>query len=117
MLYVKCAEHFEKVMQFAAQMGLVEQLYSRLDYLSSYANRKGCTYAKDEGKNTRCYLYSDFAPHSFAFTMMRQEELDGEWEMWFNGGLIYQGPECPADGSAPSFTVSLDKATGWFIHT
>jgi hypothetical protein len=31
--------------------------------------------------------------------------------------LIYQGPNCPADGSFPSLCVSLAPGTGWFVHT
>ena len=37
--------------------------------------------------------------------------------MAMNGGLIFQGPGLPADGSFPSLTVSLASGTGWFCHT
>ena len=117
MLVVKCPEHFGKVMEFAAEMNLVDQFLSVLKRQSEYANGPGCSYDREEGKNTKCELYSDFAPYSFTFVMFRQEEPDGEWKPWFNGGLIYQGPGLPANGSAPSFTVSLNKDTGWFVHT
>jgi hypothetical protein len=45
------------------------------------------------------------------------------WKPGLVGGLIYSGPGAPSDGSAPSFSVSLnpDPATGrkhiWSIHT
>jgi hypothetical protein len=45
------------------------------------------------------------------------------WKPGLVGGLIYSGPGAPSDGSAPSFSVSLnpDAATGrkhmWSIHT
>jgi len=45
------------------------------------------------------------------------------WKPGLVGGLIYSGPCAPSDGSAPSFSVSLnpDAATGrkhmWSIHT
>lgn len=43
---------------------------------------------------------------------------DKNWQHWFNGGLIYQGPAQPADGGFPSLTVSLDSTKhGWFVHT
>jgi hypothetical protein len=32
------------------------------------------------------------------------------------GGLIYQGPACPGDGSFPSLTVNLSSDHGWFRH-
>jgi hypothetical protein len=35
----------------------------------------------------------------------------------FNGGLLFQGPSHPADGSSPSLTVSLASGNGWFCHT
>lgn len=73
-------------------------------------------YAVADGKNTRCTLFRDFAPYSFEFLMERSEN-GRDYERWFNGGLIYQGPDVPADGSAPSLTVSIDsKRNGWFVH-
>jgi hypothetical protein len=69
----------------------------------------------------RCRLYSDFAPHSF-FWRIEYSSLEG-WKPGLVGGLIYSGPGAPSDGSAPSFSVSLnpDAATGrkhmWSIHT
>lgn len=117
MLDIKCPEYFAEVMRFATQTGLTEQLMRTLIREAEYANGEGCAYDQSEGKNTKCEIYSDFAPHSFRFNMLCQKEPDGEWEFWFNGGIIYQGPEQPADGSAPSFTVSLNSGTGWFVHT
>lgn len=100
MLVIHDPEYLDLVRDFAKSMGLEQQLQQKLDYLAEYG----------DGNNT-CKLGKDFAPHSFIFTMFR----DGSY--WFNGGLIYQGPDCPADGSFPSFTVSLAKRTGWFVHT
>jgi hypothetical protein len=53
---------------------------------------------------------------------MEYSSLEG-WKPGLVGGLIYSGPGAPSDGSAPSFSVSLnpDAATGqkhtWSIHT
>ncbi len=54
----------------------------------------------------------------------RWEELPGNdgmdhWTRGHNGGLIFNGPQHPCDGSAPQYTVSLDTNTtpGWGIHT
>jgi hypothetical protein len=53
---------------------------------------------------------------------MEHSSLDG-WKPGLVGGLIYSGPGVPSDGSAPSFSVSLnpDAASGrehtWSIHT
>jgi hypothetical protein len=41
----------------------------------------------------------------------------GQRKFSFNGGLIYQGPDSPADGSFPSLCVGLASGTGWFCHT
>ena len=116
--YPECQDHARKVFETAKTMGLWSQLREALYYLHTYANREGCTYDKwNRRGNTRCDLYPDFAPHSFAVTMTRQDP-DGTWRPWWNGGLIYQGPEAPADGSFPSLTVSLNpKDVGWFLHT
>jgi hypothetical protein len=63
-------------------------------------------------------LSGDFAPRSFSFCHYILPEKAGEKRQFgMNGGLIYQGPVSPADGSFPSLTVSLASGTGWFCHT
>ena len=101
MLVVKCQEHLDYVRKFAAERGLTDQLQSKLDYLDTYAGRE----------NTECHLFQDFAPYSFEFVMLRGGVR------WFNGGMIYQGPDQPGDGSFPALTVSLDSSHGWTINT
>jgi hypothetical protein len=62
----------------------------------------------------------DVAPYSFSFAhfaLPKVTDEKPERKFWFNGGLIYQGPSVPADGSFPSLTVSLTPGTGWFCHT
>lgn len=119
---------FLEIMKFAAENDLLTQLLDQLDYLSSYANREGCRYAINKGKNTCCTLGMDFAPLSMSIRMeccetwYKNKELHesqgGKWEYWFNGGLIYSGPGQPSDGSGPSFTVSVDPCKhGWSVHT
>jgi hypothetical protein len=101
--------HLEKVREFARSMNLEEKLERQLDYLGSYA-------CHEDPERTRCQLYTDFAPHSFTFVMERKNPL-GEYERWFNGGLIYNGPDCPNDGSFPALTVSFGDSIGWSVHT
>jgi Domain of unknown function (DUF4120) len=101
MLTILNQAHFDKVKAFAEQVGLADQLQRRLDWLSHYG-------AFEEYE---CRMGRDFAPHSFSFAMFK----DGKYS--FRGGLIYQGPDSPADGSFPSLTVSLASGTGWFVHT
>jgi hypothetical protein len=96
-------ERLEQVREFARTMGLTSQLERQIDFLATYG----------EGKY-QCSLGYDFAPHSFSFAQYR---MGAERKFIFNGGLIYQGPNCPADGSFPSLTVSLASGTGWFCHT
>lgn len=71
-----CKEHFGKVKEFARRTGQLEQLEKQLKLLENY------------GDETRCLLYSGFAPYSFAF-MIQSKSKKGEWQNWFNGGLIY----------------------------
>lgn len=120
MLDVRCPEYLDAVKRFAQTMGLADQLQSRLDYLNAYAYHPDDTsfHCRTE---KRCVLGKDFAPHSFSFAMYErdpeQPDNPDAWKFWFQGGLIYQGPDSPANGSGPSFTVSLAEGTGWFVHT
>lgn len=110
-------EKMREAFAFAETVGLTRQLVGRLDYLASYAGqRDGPPHRYDL---TRCVLTPDFAPHSFAFTMERTgiSARDGLAPFWFSGALVYQGPESPADGRAPSFCVSLATGDGWHVHT
>ena len=82
--------------------------------LAHYAEERG----KQEGFVVRTTLWRDFAPLSFRFT--HEITRDGEtWESWLSGGLIYEGPDVPADGSFPSLTVSVGSngKPGWGVHT
>lgn len=110
MLVVKCQERLDKVRLFADQVGLRQQLEEKLQYLSTYGG------GEKREDYCRCDLYHDFAPYSFRFELYRTEE-GKEPRLWFVGGLIYQGPSVPANGSFPSLTVSLAKGHGWFVHT
>jgi hypothetical protein len=122
MLVIADPDHFASVCKFAAQIGLAGQLAGKLAYLDQYAyDPDGQEFQRRIEK--KCVLGKDFAPHSFSFAIYQRDlkvENLGDaptWKFWFNGGLIYQGPDCPADGSFPSLTVSLAKGTGWFVHT
>ena len=112
MLIIENQEHFDSVGDFAGSVGAGAELQRHLDFLASFGG--------DVAK-VRCRLYSDFAPHSF-FWRMEYSSADG-WKTRLVGGLIYSGPGAPSDGSAPSFSVSLnpDAAAGrkhmWSNHT
>jgi len=104
MIKIEDPDYFAEVMQFALAHGCADKLTERLDYLTQY----------HEGENT-CQLYKDWAPYSFAFLMVRP---DGT--RWFNGGLMYSGPDQPLDGSFPALTVGIgidSSKHGWSIHT
>lgn len=104
MIRIACPEHFAETLEFAASVGAFKAFMKRVEYLTTYG----------DGLNT-VELHKDWAPHSFEFLMLRP---DGT--RWFNGGLIYQGPGQPGDGSAPALTVSLcsDPAVHkWGVHT
>jgi hypothetical protein len=112
-LDLETLDHLERVREFAAAMGLRSQLEHQLTWLHNYG------YHDDGPRKRQCMLSKDFAPHSFCFGhyALPLFSTTGKRAMWFNGGLIYQGPGQPADGSFPSLIVSLDRHTGWFCHT
>jgi hypothetical protein len=109
-LIIQCQEHYDKVMAFAREVGAEAELQEQLDRLGMWF-----------GEDIECELYTDFAPHSFLWANYRT--VNGERKMVIAGGLIYSGPGVPSNGSAPSFTVSLnsDAACGskhqWSVHT
>jgi hypothetical protein len=94
----------------------VAQLTDRLNYLATYATGEGCLYANADGADTRCHLYPDFAPHSFAFSMECKKPNE-DWRPWFSGALLlYDVGATGADGPQFSVRLASDKA-GWEIHT
>jgi hypothetical protein len=103
--------YLESVKAFAERTGQTEKLQEQLDYLGGYA----C----NDGRQTRCLLYRDSSPQSFAFMMQikRETDPDESYRDWFNGGLLYYG--VGEDGvSDPQFSVRLDSSSqGWEVHT
>jgi hypothetical protein len=74
----------------------------------------------DHGENRKCVIGTDFAPYSLSFAY-GEMTTDPE-PTWIgrpiNGGLIYHGPhDGHGSGQAPSFSVTMDKADGWVLHT
>lgn len=105
----------DEAIKHAASFNLLDQLFKQLVYLGGYGMDR-----EQPLKVSRCTLAQDFAPLSFRFVMERGEMLSPteiKWDFWFNGGLIYQGPDIAADGSFPVLTVSLNDGVGWFVHT
>jgi hypothetical protein len=102
----------EEVREFARSMGLTDQLESQLHFLDGYSDN-------GEVRKRQCILAYDFAPHSFSFCHYRLAAFSrtGQREYIFNGAMIYQGPDSPANGLGPSLCVSLAPGTGWFCHT
>ncbi len=99
-------QKYDEVRAFAEQVGALDKFEEALERLRNLA-----------GKDSKCTLYSDFAPHSFEFVITRNGQR------WINGGLIYSGPGQASNGGGPSFTVSLDPDASqgishkWSIHT
>lgn len=111
-------EHYARVLEFAKAIGKLDDLTQQLDYLDTYASGEGCTYDKAKTGGTRCLLFKDHAPYSFQFVMECRAHPSMPWERWFNGGVIFEGPTQPLNGSAPAFTVSCgEPKVGWSIHT
>jgi len=103
-LVIECKQHYEDVIQFAEEHGCRDQLNSM------FARLAGMTSWPD-----LCFVHKDFAPHSFAFMIG-----DGKQRRQLMGGLIYSGPAQSLDGSAPTYTVSVEPPSNehkWGIHT
>jgi len=116
MLMIENLDYYNEVVKEAKKLGMYENeelqrpLKWCLDYLAKYADHEG------DGL-TRCWLYKDFAPRSFAFVMERKDK-EGTYQRWFNGGLIFHG-ELDSGVGAPTFSVRLGDTSksGWSIHT
>ena len=112
MLVIMDEKYLEEVKAFADKIGLREQLDEKLKYLDEYAEHG------DRGK-TVCRLGKDFAPYSFAFTMLKRTSTEGkEYEYFFNGGLLFHDPhDGGGSGSFPTLAVTLEPIHGWSVHT
>lgn len=140
MLRVDDPEYFGAVMRYAATRGSgpTATLLAALRHPWLGGPDPDGRYEREE----ICELHKDFAPYSFTFTtwfrvldydgkedemqakygkrnLRTFEGIGGFWARDVFGGLIYQGPSQPADGSFPSLTVSISpgEREGWFIHT
>jgi hypothetical protein len=102
---IEVLDHLDAVRENARQMGLSVQLERQLDYLATYG-----------GHNYQCVLGKDFAPYSFDFALYRPGVKDAR-KFVFNGGLLFQSTQQPANGSFPLLSVSLHSDSGWFVHT
>ena len=117
MIEVQAKDELKKIINFAIDNDCLDKLLNQLQYLSSY----GSGTPDFIPGSIKCVLHHDFAPMSMSFEMLTKK--DGEWDVWFNGGLIYSGPGNPSDGRAPSLTMSLDADAHvgnkhmWSVHT
>ena len=95
-------EYLTEVQRFAASVGKLESLQRCLDRLQRIA----------ENLDGTVHMGRDFAPYSFLFGI----EAGGRTRL--NGGVIFHGShDNGGDGSAPTYSVSLDPQDGWSIHT
>ena len=104
-------DRLEQVREFARSMGLSNKLEHQLNCLAGMATTASPLVSACSPTTSRRTSFS------FCHYMLPAYSGTGQREFSFNGGLIYQGPSCPADGSFPSLTVSLASGTGWFCHT
>jgi len=110
MLDIQNQKHFDDVKAFAERMDKFNQLKEQLDYLDTYADH--------ENKGlTKCVLGKDWAPYSFAFTMMKRD-ANGEYRYWFNGGLIFYDVGDTGVGE-PQLSVRIGDTSesGWNVNT
>ena len=78
MLVVECKERLSEVREKAQEMGILDRLEERLEYLASYGGGDS---------DYVCRLYHDFADLSFGFSLFRK--VSGEERHVMSGGLIY----------------------------
>lgn len=115
----RCECYFSEVESFAKQTGRYENLMLQLrrlcqgdradDELSSWG---------EPLVDLKVLLFSDFAPQSFTFCVMKKRCSEDEWERLYNGGLIFHGQhDSGGDGGAPTYSVNLTPHDGWSIHT
>ena len=103
-----------QIKEFAEKIGLLDQLNSTLEGLEQYVTNK-----------VEVTLFPDLAPYSLYFIVRIKEEfVDDEvllrprGSTILDGGIIYHGKhDGYGSGSAPTFSVTVDKADGWRIHT
>jgi hypothetical protein len=63
-------------------------------------------------------LYPDFAPLSFYFVVHCLKQSTMEMKKAYNGGIIFHGShDGYGSGEFPTLAVTLDKCSGWQIHT
>jgi hypothetical protein len=128
MLEIENREYFQEVVLAAVSAdrwndkkvngNTVRGLAYWIGYLAGYADTDEHRSGRG-GRRVRALLYKDFAPLSFSF-LMQMEKTAGEddWELWFNGGLIFHGShDGYGSGSAPTFSVTLNDTDGWSVHT
>jgi len=133
MLIVECQDYFKKVEE-EVHATRDSELITAFNNAMVHCHLFGCDW--EEPFRAVVELHNDFAPWSFFFVEwlvckpeykpsdeeVRNGKCKEFFDKWYvrymHGGLIYQGPKCPADGSFPSLTVSLDPTRiGWFMHT
>ena len=94
------------MVEFAKDRGIYDQLHRQLEWLAGYGGGNYC--------GVSVTLFHDFAYMSLGFS------ITCRGEHWFSGGLIYDGPEAPCDGSFPQLTVSIGERSRkgtWSCHT
>jgi hypothetical protein len=103
-LIIEDQAHFKECYDLAKKLRLKSSLNGCMKSLTNIAkNGKG-----------KIHLYKDFAPFSFYWTAIRDE--DGH--CFFNGGVIYHGShDNGGDGSYPTLSVSVSPSQGWQVHT
>lgn len=103
-------EYLAEVKAKAEELGKLDNLNEQLEWLGNYA-------CHDDPEHTQCVLYKDFAPLSFEFVMLIKRD-NGEYDHWFNGGLIFHGQhDRGGDGGLPTLSVCLTPQDGWSVHT
>jgi hypothetical protein len=93
----------DKIKAFARENHLVREFVSTFSRFKAQSKR-----------GFDIYLYPDFAPYSLYFERKKDNVFNG------NGGFIFHGVhDGGGNGSAPSFSVSLENNTKsrWSIHT
>ena len=112
-------EALVEIIQFARQNNCLDQLAAGLLQMLQCA-----TIGMSKTSQRSAVVAKDFAPHSLTWCLWNG--CPARQNVVLAGGLIYEGPGVPGNGSSPALSVNLETATGqhdpatkhqWRVHT
>ena len=104
-MQINCQERYDKEREFAKSIGLLKQFDETFERLRRKEDNEDCP--------MRVSVGSDWYEHCFSFCV--EYMRNGEWQYYYNGGVIYHG--CPKEGYRENGSFMEPGCYGWSIHT